>query len=165
MMETAKQLYCGLCHAYELLENTTDSQTFQVLWIASLSVCRSIGYVLGRDEDETVRKTSRELFKEWRSDGDCIFNVFIDFERNMITHEGKLGCSLAPHFAVVVSDDAVTSCNLSEDLVYVPFSADLHDRYGDVDVRDLLRDAISWWGVQLRRIETKLLNESESNLS
>lgn len=165
MMEIAKQQYSDLCHAYELLEDATDSQTFRVLWVASLSLCRSIGYVLDRDEDETVRKTSRELFKEWRNDSDCIFNVFIDYERNMIIHEGKVGCSLAPHFVTMISDGAMTRYDLSEDLVYVPFSADLHDRYGDIDVRDLLRDAIAWWGVQLRRIEAKLLNESEANLS
>lgn len=155
-MEAAKQTYSDLCHAYELLEEAPNPQTFRVLWVAALSLCRSIGYVLARDENEIVKKVSRKHFNKWKAEKNGIFINFIDEERNTIIHRGEIRCCFSPQLAVGISDDGAECFDFGEDLIYVPFPENLYDKYGDIDVRDLLKDAISWWDIQLKEIETEV---------
>lgn len=157
MMETAKQVLDDLCHAADLIDTTDDPRTFRVLWVASLTLCRSIGSVLARDPHDVVRSVSGKYFNEWKVDPCCIFNTFINLERNNIVHEGQQGYELGSQLFVVGGGSSLQVIDLGDDLLYVPFADDNH---GDLDVRDWLRDAIVWWREQLYAIEAESMKRA-----
>ena len=162
MMKLAKQTLNDLRVAIDLLNETDDEQLFRILLVSAVSMNRTIGWILENDGDDAVRQASNLLYKEWKSDKDCIFNTFINDYRNVVLHEARTGVETN---IPVVMLDAEQNPIMDEidlgDLIYTPISTfkDKHSKrfeYGDLDVRDLLEESFIWWCKQIARIEEML---------
>lgn len=133
----------------ELLEDATNPADFRILWVAAMILCRAVGDALKNDADEDVRRKSGELYKEWRADEDCIFNIFIKPERDAIAHGGDYGVDVDFLLAPLVFDEQVI---VENEGLYVPFAG---GKFGGVDARDKLIEARDWWISQIKRTEAE----------
>lgn len=131
-------------YALDMLDRAEDEQLFRILCVAAASLNRSIGYALMEEQDEAVAKASKQLYKQWKADNNCIFNTFIHKYRNQVFHEAKLDLEFGIQF--YVQDQALDVVEVFEnDLLYVPFS---EFGFGDLDIRDLFWESYKWWQEQ-----------------
>ncbi|MGA2192650.1 MAG: hypothetical protein ABSG42_04635, partial [Nitrospirota bacterium] len=73
--------------ALEYLEQETDETRFRILWVATVSLLRTIGHVLDKIESERsnlIKEIVKKHWNEWKTNPTehQIFHDFIEDERN-----------------------------------------------------------------------------------
>jgi len=148
----AKAVLADCKKARALLEIERDAQTFRILLVSAMTLCRAIGHVLKNvDACENPKlKGSIELW--WKTiheekDAHEIFHDFIDRHRNLILKEYQF-----------LHDDSDQSFTILPAKIHVPlepliFCPITDGVFAGNDCRDVLSDAINWWEKQLSLIE------------
>jgi len=141
----------------ELLEQCEgDMRKFRILFVACLTLLRTTGQVLvHKTADPCVKKVALNLFDEHKGNrsNHKIYFDFIDAERGLIVHEYTI--SLEENDIEVVYDASsgdIDTFNLGDP--YRPLADD--KTFDGQDVRDLIKEAIEWWKVQLKTIKQRL---------
>ena len=148
----AHQVLSDCKHAYDLLEHETDPQSFRVLFVAAVTLCRAVGHVLYK-VDACERPELAERIATWWRDvksdvnGNRIFHGFIEQQRNLVLKEYKFSHDDSGQTLIV--QPSAEWFTLDE-LVFCPI---IDGEYSGEDCRDILAEAIHWWESQLRQIE------------
>ena len=159
MMELAKQTLDDLRITMDSLNAAENEQMLRILVFAAIGLNRSVGCALMKDPSADVRKASDDLYQEWKQDKDGIFMRFIKPYRDFVLHEAKTNLKDGGAIAVIDPEQDLVLDIYYEEALYVtvePFEDERHHHYydyGDLDIRDLLEESISWWEEQLERIE------------
>jgi len=147
MIERAYEALRDAEFILELLEDCEDKRLFRIYFVACMTILRTVGQVLvSKNTKPTIKASALKLFEDHKSNQEKhrIFFDFVKKERDIIVHEYDI--NLGEDYDVVFSsDDTVFSLG---DL-YRPL-ADFE--FDGEDVRDLIREAINWWVVQLKII-------------
>ena len=144
-LELAQEILNDFHHCLNMLNRVTSERDFRVLCTAAASLNRSVGYALSHDPDSIVRDVSADLYKEWKSDPDCIFNTFIVKYRNRVLHDAELDLEMGAPLCVIDTESDIVEM-FDNDFLYVPYL----DQYTDWDIRDCFEESFTWWCEQLR---------------
>ena len=149
---TSRLVLSDLSTALEMLEVEEDMQKFRVMWIASVSLCRSVGQVLDKVDAKRSPTLGALIKRQWqeiksKKSENVIFHEFIEKERNLILKEYEVGF-ISGKF--LVTDNMSFIEELDEGL-YSPIEEGF---YAGEDCRDVLREAISWWDEKLSELES-----------
>ncbi|MBM3130952.1 MAG: hypothetical protein FJ009_20280 [Chloroflexi bacterium] len=136
--------------AYGLLESETNESNFRVLWVAGIALARAVGHVLDKVDSKQDKKLGTiiaRLYDAWKRDktGNKIYWEFIKDERNRVLKEYEVGFLSGP-IPVTASGEIFV---LDENL-HCPIS---DGAYAGEDCRDVLKQSIEWWEMQLQAIE------------
>jgi len=137
-------------HAITLLEETTNPDTFRVLWVAAIALVRAVGHVLEKvdpGENPALSAAIKSAYEEWKADKpkNAIYWDFIREERNRTLKEYEI-CA-ADHPSILAVNEQAFSVDLD---LYSPLS---DGPFAGEDCRDILRDAAAWWDTELEKIE------------
>jgi hypothetical protein len=151
MQLAARKVLNDVISAYEMLECEDDPQKIRILWIAAISLCRSVGQVLDKIDCRAPSALTEHIKSQWKdiksnTAGNLIFHEFIEKERNLILKEYQIGY-FSGEFQVVVGESCL---GILEEGLYLPIS---HGFYVGEDCRDILAEAINWWNEKLTEIE------------
>jgi len=141
-------------HCLKWLEDESDEFRFRMVLIASVALVRTVGHVLrnvdGR-HDPVLMEMITKRFDEWKRDKAKarIFWEFIDIERNSILKEYDLRFDFSP---MVTTAEADHAWRIGSNL-YCPVA---EGTYAGEDVRDVLREAVTWWRAQVSSIVQEL---------
>jgi len=140
--------------ALESLEAETDRRKFRLFWLAAVAALRSVGHVLEKidsKESERMKKAIAQAYTAWKSNKEHhkIFWQFIEEERNTLLKEGEPAVQPVP-YQINVNADFVYECDFD---IFAPM---LKDPYMGEDCRDVLRDAINWWRVEIDAIKSTI---------
>ncbi|WP_282208832.1 hypothetical protein [Parvibacter caecicola] len=150
-MLNARKAWRDLCLAADLLDEETNQDNFRILWVSCITLARAIGHILDKNDGPSAKRISNELYTMWIEDPVeyALFTDFIDKDRNLLLKQYSFNYLDEGLFVV------------EDDLVIAPMDGDLYKpiasgRFAGWDSRDLLREVIQWWDLQLNSIETKL---------
>ena len=137
--------------ALERLEATDNAVEFRVLWAATAALLRSVGHVLDKVDggrSPALRSAVDQWWQGVKRDRaqHAIFWLFIEEERNHVLKEYELGYVEGE---VTLAADGETFTLDSP--IYKPLS---NPDFNFEDARDVASDALAWWEVQLRSVET-----------
>ena len=144
-------------NALRMLEDCDDEDDFRVLWIACVTILRSIGHVLAKvdHKDKYLSASIDTWWKNLKANKDeVIFHDFIEKERNFAIKEYVFGYQECSPWSMVAIDENEKATFLPElgfpdepiiEMVDGPFEGE--------DCRDVIRQAIDWWKTQLKKIE------------
>lgn len=144
--------------AYEELEEEEDLKQWRIKWIGALALIRMVGHVLHKvdSRNPTVKKLSKELYVEWKDPqaDHLIFREFIERQRNLALKEYRLGILETDEVPLEVlnRDSNGEVFSISTDM-YRPLE---EGPFVGQDARDVYAMALSWWGEQLRRLESRI---------
>lgn len=142
--------------AFAMLEDAEDEAHFRILWIACVTILRSIGHVLDKVDAKDPAYTS--LIKMWwksinqAKEENRIFFEFIERERNFAIKEYRLDYADGSQFGLGFedSDGKITMFDeVSLENLYMPMT---DGPYEGEDCRDIVRSAIEWWDKQIELI-------------
>jgi len=130
------------------MELEEDPKAFRVLWVASLTLLRSIGHVLQKIDGKSSPEMGDLVAQHYdylkaQRDRPSIFWDFIEAERNMLLKEYEIGF-LAGEIPVITEQDGkvfTIGDHLFCPMITGPFEG--------MDCRDLINEAIEWWEIQL----------------
>jgi len=148
----ARQVLDDCRKAHSLLEHEDDPQTFRILFVSALTLCRAVGHVLDKvdtKEDPRLKESVQRWWSELNSDKtkNAIFHNFIDQQRNSILKEYHF--THDDHAQAIIVLPSMESFSLGE-LLFCPI---IDGKYAGEDCRDILYEAIQWWAEQLDRLE------------
>ena len=153
-MLRAREVLNDCRHVLELLETEENRQTHRVLWVAGVTLVRAVGHVLDKVDRTFSVRLSRALnaaYARWnRKDNlkDEIFVHFINEERNLVLKEYEFGYDDSDYELI-----AGGAKYKMPGLIFCPIT---DGPYAGEDGRNILRDAIGWWEVELRKLEEEL---------
>ena len=146
-------------NALRMLEDCEDEDDFRVLWIACVTILRSIGHVLGKvdHKDEHLAAAIDTWWKALKANKtEVIFHEFIEKERNFSIKEYKFNYGEYSGRNLVFEDDNGKATFLPEagipEGVYIPM---IDGPNAGEDCRDVIKLAIEWWKQQLQKIEER----------
>jgi len=148
--------------AYELLkEEKQDSSTWRVHWVASLTLLRAVGHVLGKVDaatDDKHRLAIEAKWREWQANkkAHAIFWSFIEEERNNLLKEYKFGVKPEPNYVVTEEGDQIVTEEGDPIVTEEEFFRLSHVGFEGQEGRDVIAEAIKWWKDQLDAIEGQL---------
>ena len=153
----AAEMIADAENALRMLEECENEDDFRVLWIACMTILRSVGHVLGKvdHENKCLAASIDSWWKNLKANKDeIIFHEFIEKERNFSIKEYTFnygeysGCNLA------IKDENRKTTFFSDaeilEELYIPM---VNGPYEGEDCRDVIREAIDWWKQQLQKIE------------
>lgn len=149
-MQQAYRVLRDCKHAVALLEETTNPDTFRVLWVAAIALARAVGHVLenvNQNENPGLSAAIRSAYEEWKADKpkNSIYWDFIREERNRTLKEYEI-CA-ADHPTILAANGQAFSVDLD---LYSPLS---DGPFAGEDCRDILHEAVAWWEKELGKIE------------
>lgn len=150
-MLQARTVWIDLENLLELLDVEEDTEKFKFLWIAAVSICRTIGSTLDKVDKGIYAHHAKAIESQWsliKNDkiSNRIFHEFIKFERDNMLKEYVDGKASGPW---LVFENGNEIGKLSNGL-YCPI---LDGSYAGEDCRDVMRDALLWWDEKLKEIE------------
>ena len=155
-MRAAEMIYDAE-NALRMLEDCEGEDDFRVLWLACVTILRSIGHVLAKvaRKDEYLTLSIDRWWKKLKMNKDeVIFHEFIEKERNFSIKEYKFNYGEYSGWNLVVEDEDGKATFFPEtgipEGLYIPM---LEGPYEGEDCRDIVRLAIDWWKKQLQEIE------------
>lgn len=150
--------------ALEFLEQSTNDQIWRVHWFAAVALVRTVGDVLDRvdSRDHRYKGPVKAAYAAWQDDRESnkIFWDFIKDQRDKLIHEYDSDAhpdervSLLIEFGLASPKDSASQThqeiieldgNLYRPMLAGPWEGD--------DARDVLREAIDWWKLQLDKID------------
>lgn len=144
-------------NALRMLEECENEDDFLVLWIACVTILRSIGHVLGKvdHQDKCLSAPINSWWKDLKANTDeVIFHELIEKERNFSIKEYKFNYGAYRGWGLMLEDKNGKAMYFSEDAipegVYIPM---VDGPFDGEDCRDVIRQAIDWWKQQLQKIE------------
>ena len=148
----AYQVLSDCRRAHELLEHEADAQSFRVLFVAAVTLCRAVGHVLHKVDARERPELAERIATWWRDvksnpNENRIFHGFIEQQRNLVLKEYEFRHDDSNQTLIVLP--SAESFTLDE-LVFCPIT---EGEYTGEDCRDILAEAISWWEAQLCQIE------------
>ena len=161
MTAAARQVLDDCKAALEMLEEERDEQRWRVLWIGAMALLRAVGHVLQKvdGENSDQREVISAAYRSWTSGQSrhAVFREFIEEERNNVLKEYQLNVvdSAEVHVAVAAGDPDAgyvadeAPVGLDENL-FRPVTGGFGE--GE-DARDVYREALEWWDVELSRLE------------
>lgn len=155
----ARQVLEDCRYALELAEHALTDQDFRVHWVALIALLRSVGQVLkGVDgaKDKRIREKVNELWKEWsdNKDENSLFWNFIKHERDLVLKEYSFNTQSDPVFITIANDNDNDVDLISYQLDEGIFKPLVNGLYAGKDGRDIAREAIEWWEIQLQAVES-----------
>jgi len=137
--------------ALEFLEVESDRRKFRIFWLAAVAAIRSVGHVLDKvdaKDNPRLKQASNSAFETWKNNKGQykIFWFFIEDERNTLLKQGEPGIHPLP-YQLQVDADFVYECDFD---IFAPM---LKGPYFGEDCRDVLREAINWWKIELNEIK------------
>lgn len=152
MTSTARKILVECEFAHSLLESENDERKFKIIWIAFVSLIRSIGYVLDKVDSKKNPLLKKKIDKWWKSlkenkNANLLFWEFINEERHNILKEYLINIFSGEIDVTSSSSDEIYSLTAT---AYCPVSKGM---YKGEDCRDVARKSIEWWGQQLYIIE------------
>lgn len=138
-------------HALARLWEEPVGQDWRILWVATMTLLKTIDYVLIKDTENgpSELQVSKDDVRKERGEKDNypqehkIFWEFIDSERTNIVHSYEFNAGQG--VIVFVGSDKPNQLN------YIMRSGP----YSDRDHRDLVKESIAWWDNQIDEIETR----------
>jgi hypothetical protein len=148
--------------AYRLLDTEKDDGRWRLMWVAAVTLLRTVGHVLDKVDasNPNVRAVTNQLYEGWKHDDPKheIFREFIDQERNNILKQYEFGVSQGPLLVspFLVDRDgneyqlepAIWSENIYRPMATGPYEGE--------DGRTLIDDAIEWWQQQLDEVDHRV---------
>jgi hypothetical protein len=175
MTTVARQVVADCEIALEMLEAQRDLARWRVHWAGALALLRAVGHVLHK-VDGADPKTHRLIdiaYDRWKAQRkeNAIFWEFIEQERNNILKEYRFNLHPLDHVDVAVML-TVRQSETGEELripQVIPIDDNIYrpvlDGYGEGnDARDVYREALDWWNVELTAIDHALSELSETNM-
>ncbi len=158
----ARQVLDDCRKAHSLLEHEDDPQTFRILFVAAVTLCRAVGHVLDKvdaKEDPRLKESVQSWWRELNSDTtkNTIFHNFIDQQRNNILKEYDFAHDDHEQKLMVLPSMELFSLG---ELLFCPIE---EGEYAGEDCRDILHDAILWWDEQLKKLEWQSKVETTPN--
>lgn len=156
----AEELLDVARRAYSMLEDEEDENRFRILWIACVTILRSIGHILDKVDSKDPAYTSP--IKMWwkginqAKEENRIFFEFIERERNFAIKEYRLDYADSSQFGLGCedSDGKITMFDeASLGNLYMPMT---DGPYEGEDCRDIVRSAIEWWDKQVELIKANV---------
>ena len=156
--------------ALEFLEQSTNDQIWRIHWFAAVALVRTVGDVLDKVDGRNpiYTKSIKSAYQIWKADQDSnkIFWCFIKEQRDKLIHEYDSDAHPSHSASIVLEFDLVsladgtktrhgTAIELEEN-IYRPMLAGPWE--GD-DARDVLREAIDWWSIELDKIDLEAHNK------
>lgn len=156
MQLAARKVLEDVISTHEMLEHETDPQRFRILWIAAISLCRSVGQVLDKIDGKTSSSWSNRIRSQWKEiqsnvDRNLIFHEFIEKERNLILKEYEIGY-ISEKFSITDGDRHL---GILDEGLYSPLSS---GHYAGEDCRDVMEEAISGGIKNLPRLRVMPIN-------
>ena len=144
--------------ALRMLDEEEAEDRWRILWVAAMTLIRSVGHVLlsEADKDPDLKERVSKLFKEhWESKkSHPIFWRFIKAERDSLLKEGIANIYSSDSFTLVVEEllgQRVTATQFSLDgNLFRPIE---EGPWIGQDARDVYLEAIEWWEIQLTALE------------
>ncbi|NQU42125.1 hypothetical protein HQ520_02485 [bacterium] len=151
---TSREVLSDAQRAWQLLEGEFNSNVFRIYWVAAISLCRSVGYVLDKVDSKNHPQIAEFQKSLWaKKKNDRIFHEFIDSERNAILKEYVWNLENGTVDLIIERAEQESSLHILDDCMFCP----IHDGgYSGEDCRDVLCDALNWWDAFLAQIEQRL---------
>lgn len=148
----AHQVLSDCKRAHDLLEHETDAQTFRILFVAAVTLCRAVGHVLHKVDVLECPELAERIAAWWnevksKREEHKIFYGFIEHQRNLILKEYEFTHDNSNQTLIVMP--SVQPVVLDE-LLFCPI---VDGEYAGEDCRDILAEAIRWWDLQLSKLE------------
>ncbi len=156
----AKELLEDAKIAHAMLEVEEDEQRLRVLWIACITILRSVGHVLAKvDSKENAALDSAidawwKNLKENKTSSNRIFYDFIDCERNFTIKEYRVCYDEDAPLSFGFEDSDGTFTFFSEAGCKNLFLPVIEGPYQGEDFRELVLKSITWWESQISEIES-----------
>ena len=164
MTSCARQVLDDCELALEFLEQATTDQIWRVHWFAAIALVRTVGDVLDKvdSRDPRFKGPVQHAYSEWKSDrsNSKIFWEFIKAQRDKLVHEYESDAHPTDTVPLLFELDLISTTDGStrkhhevfelDENIYRPMLAGPWE--GD-DARDVLREAIDWWKVELEKID------------
>src|SRR3974390_2048411 len=152
-MLKSREVLSDCKHALNLLEKESCPETFRVLWVAAITLVRTVGDVLDKVDAKREDRTSKTVaaaYPNWKLNrpSNSIFWDFIREERNQVVHEYEIGFFPGPVDLMSGGDLYTLGEHLFCPIIDGPFAGG--------GCRDILQQAITWWEHQLGEIERRV---------
>jgi hypothetical protein len=152
MTQIARKVLADCRNAFEYLELEEDAPRFRVFWVAGVALMRAVGHVLDKvdgSRNPAMRAAVDAHYQKLKQNKSTehLFWDFIENERNNILKEYEVGFLAGPIELMVLPCGEAFA--LGESL-FCPLA---HGHYAGEDCRDVMRDAIAWWEIQLNAID------------
>jgi hypothetical protein len=139
--------------ALALAEDAGTEQEFRIHWVALLALLRAVGHVLDKVDgtaSPALRKAVDERWDYWRRNREehRLFWDFIEAGRNAVLKTYELGVPPGGVEFLIESAETAQIVTLGE-CIYKPL---LDGPFAGEDGRDVARDAIAWWEMELSAI-------------
>ena len=164
MTAAARRVLDDCKAALEMLEEERDEQRWRVLWIGAMALLRAVGHVLHKVDGENpdLRELIDAAYRSWtsRQSRHAVFREFIEEERNNVLKEYELNVVDSAEVYVAIAAGDPDAGYVAEE---GPFGLDenlfrpVTAGFGEgEDARDIYREALEWWDVELSRLEGAL---------
>jgi hypothetical protein len=142
------------CHvALEMLQAEEHPERWRVTWVSMLTLLRGVGNVLLTVDCKTIeqKQVCEQFFRAWHTDAEhAVFQQFIMNGRSVALHDyaPDLDNTDGPGFSFedVARDEEIK-------FQFDEFDPSVHKVKSEyrkgTDAREIARDAIDWWEVQL----------------
>lgn len=159
MTEKARAVLSDAEYAWNRLELSDDSTEHRVLWFATVALLRAVGHVLDKVDgpsDPAIATATKEAWRRWHADplSYPIFHKFVDEERNILLKEYAHRYEENPGPVYAAGEVFIL-----DDFLFAPLAA---GRFAGQDGRDVAREAIDWWVVELDAIDARVAELSAS---
>ena len=149
-------------HAFELAQDASNDingkANWRVPWVATITLLRSVGYILGKVESKRSKSHADILSFWWKSltvskPEPIIFWNFIDKDRHLILKQYAFHVEMFEHNLLKLDDGSYL---LFDDGNYVSLSGGLIITDGPFEGRsgiEICGLALEWWAEQLTSME------------
>lgn len=176
MTRTAREVLADCEIALEMLEAEQDLGRWRVHWAGALALVRAVGHVLHKVDgaDPDIRRQVNLAYQRWKSQKatNAVFWEFIEEERNNILKEYRFNLHPLDHIdvAVMMTVQHPETGELAQIPEVVPIGENIYrpilDGYSEGnDARDVYREALDWWNIELTAIERALSGGSSPAIS
>lgn len=152
--------------ALAILESEENEHKWRVHWVGAVALIRTVGHVLHKVDTKSypeIAETVSNASENWNSSASEheIFREFINDERNNVLKEYQSSVHPTGTIKLMVegqkiaySEDAagnIRDIEILDDNLFKPRL----DGYGaGEDVRDIYKQAIQWWRIELAKIKS-----------
>ncbi|WP_294993845.1 hypothetical protein [uncultured Stenotrophomonas sp.] len=149
-----------------MLESEADLQRWRVIWASAIALIRAVGHVLEKVDAKNpkLKPLIKCSYARWKRDPEHeIFREFIERERNNLLKEYESNVHPLEQVPVFVSL-TLTSVEGSVQQAYVDtfdigeniYRPLLSGPWEGDDCRDVLDEAIEWWGRELDSLDVDI---------
>jgi hypothetical protein len=150
--------------AVDLLEQTENDGHIKILWVAVVTLLRTIGDVLNEVDAEGGTPELQTFTKDqyrFTIKNDPLFTDFIKSERDNLVHRYQFG--------VEATESGIFAFGGGTDDEAQPFMCDFliiaSGRFAGEDGRDMAREALAWWDARLVEVEKFIEEQIKSDVS